>query len=128
MEPLLLPVPAPASGGLIPPLGINHTAPTLAATPGSMVISQPHTLRGRGTWWPQWLISQPEVPPSLSESGFISQFRAFPLPTSWRDGGWSLVVLYPRDWPLPGALVSYRTCGDPEIFRTLRPRLCSVGN
>ena len=62
-KPLLLPVPAPVSGGLVPPLGINHAAPTPAATPGSMVISQPHTLRGWGTWRPQWLISQPAVPP-----------------------------------------------------------------
>ena len=116
-----------AAGSSLPWASITQPRPR--RPPPEAWLSPSHTPCGAGAHGgPSGLSPSPQSLPSPSESGFISQFRALPLPTSWRDGGRSLVVLDPRDWPLPGALVSYRTCGDPEIIRTLRPRLCSVGN
>lgn len=116
-----------AAGSSIPWASI--TQPRRRRPPPEVWLSPSHTPRGAGAqaapmaYLPARRPSPVPPSPALSRSSgpfLYSQARGM--------GAGAVVVLDPWDWPLPGALVPYRTHGDPEIFRTLRPCLCSVGD
>lgn len=125
---LLLPVPSPASGGLVHPWA-SITQPRRRRPPPEAWLSPSHTPRGaRAQAAPMVYLPARRPSPAPPSPGLSRSSGPFLHSQAGGMAAGALVVLDPWDWPPPGALVSYRTHGDPEIFRTLRPCLCSVGD